>query len=116
MKRDFARSRGVLLSACTAILAAWPVLAAAADQNGSTPDRPGLSIKAADPAEQGDGTLGPAAKRALTRGPLPTSAAIVAAKAAADHAYREAVQGGQVKPASPAELAPAGGAAGPLAP
>ena len=41
-----------------------------------------LTVKAADPAEQGDGTMSAAARAAMVRGALPRNAAEVAAKAA----------------------------------
>ena len=60
----------------------------------------------ADPSEQGDGTMSPAARAAIERGPLPPSADAVAAKAAAN-----AASGAAEQPGSEADLAPAGGAA-----
>ena len=49
-------------------------------------------IQAANPAEQGDGTLSEAAARAISQGPLPFSQADVAAKAAANRASDEAMR------------------------
>lgn len=49
-------------------------------------------VQAANPAEQGDGTLGEAAARAISRGPLPFSEADVAGKAAANRASDEAMR------------------------
>ena len=49
-------------------------------------------IQAANPAEQGDGTLSEAAARAISQGPLPFSEADVAGKAAANRASDEAMR------------------------
>lgn len=91
--------------------------AAQAQENGAVR---GLTIRPADPTEQGDGTMGPAARRAKEHGPLPFSDADVAAKAAANRAREEAEKSGGAPspfPLSPAERAPAGKmAAGPSAP
>jgi hypothetical protein len=78
---------------------------------------PGLTLKLADPAEQGDGTLGAAAKAAIEHGPLPFSDADVAAKAAANRASEAAEKSASPGPLSAAELAATGQAgAGPTAP
>lgn len=76
-----------------------------------------LTLMPADPNEQGNGTMGPAARAAKDHGPLPMSEATAAAKAAADRARDEAEKSGAPRPFSPTEGAPAGEAgAGPLAP
>ncbi len=78
---------------------------------------PSLTVRPADPAEKGDGTLSAAAKAAIKYGPLPFSEATVAAKAAANRARDEVEKAGARRPLNPAERAPAGEAgAGPLAP
>ena len=69
------------------------------------------TIAEADPRERGDGTMGPAAAAALLRGPLPTSAADVSLKAAANRARRDAMRSGLLRRAIPSELIAAGGAA-----
>lgn len=84
-------------------------LAAAATLSIMTVAAQAQTLTAADPNEQGDGTLGVAAARAIARGPLPMSAADVAAKAAANRAHDAAVRSGALRPASPSELAAAGG-------
>ena len=68
-----------------------------------------LVAKAADPTEQGDGTMSAAASAAMIRGALPKNAAEVAAKAAATSASSGAL--------APSRVAAAGGGsgAGPLA-
>ena len=77
----------------------------------------GVTIKAADPAEQGDGTLSESAKAAMDHGPLPFSNADVDAKAAANRAREAAEKSLNPRPLSPAEIAPTGRAgAGPSAP
>jgi hypothetical protein len=58
----------------------------------------GLSIRAADPNVQGDGTMSPAARAALTRGPLPMSQAHVDLKRAANADYDAAVAAGRMRP------------------
>jgi hypothetical protein len=62
-------------------------------------------ISAANPNLQGDGTISPAARAALTRGPLPMSQAHVDRKRAADQEYDEAVAAGRMRPSAlrPAE-------------
>lgn len=88
--------------------------AAKAQESATVPD---TTIRAADPNEQGDGTLGAAARAAIEHGPLPMSEATAAAKAAADRARDEAEKSGAQRPFSPADGAPAGEAAtGPLVP
>jgi hypothetical protein len=67
-----------------------------------------LTVRPADPAEKGDGTLSAAAKAAIKYGPLPFSAATAAAKAAANRARDEVEKSGSRRPLSPAERAPAG--------
>jgi hypothetical protein len=58
-----------------------------------------LVAKPADPNEKGDGTMGPDARAAFIRGPLPMDAAkLAAAKAAAERAYEEAVRTGKLRP------------------
>ena len=102
-RRDFGRPSGLLLLASAGMLAFLPAVASAANQEQPPPLRL-RSIQAVDPGQQGDGTMSPAARRALTRGPLPASAAETAAKAAADRAYDEAARAGRlpVKPGEPA--------------
>ena len=102
-RRDFGRPSGLLLLACAGMLAFLPAVASVANQEQPPPLRL-RSIQAVDPGQQGDGTMSPAARRALTRGPLPASAAETAAKAAADRAYDEAARAGRlpVKPGEPA--------------
>jgi len=51
---------------------------------------PHVTLKKADPGEQGDGTFGVAAKAAIVHGPLPFSDVDVAAKAAANRSREEA--------------------------
>jgi len=62
-------------------------------------------IEAADPNLQGDGTMSPAARAALTRGPLPMSPAHVERKRAADQESEAAEAAGRMRRsgASPAE-------------
>ena len=103
VKLDLTRVRTLLLASAAA-LALLPRGAGAAGQAQS------LTVQEADPARKGDGTLGPAAGAALKQGPLPASAADVAAKDAANGAYDEAVRAGQLAAPSRDELAPAGGA------
>lgn len=86
-------------------------LAAAATLSIMTIAAQAQTLTAADPNEQGDGTLSVAAAWAMSHGALPTSAADVAAKAAANRAHDAAVRSGALRPASPSELAAAGGAA-----
>ena len=64
--------------------------------------------------QRGDGTMSPAARAAMLRGPLPASAAIVAAKAAADRAYDAAMR--TAPPPSPTIPAAAGGSPSPRSP
>jgi hypothetical protein len=68
-------------------------------------------LRAADPNEHSDGTLSPAAAKAMNRGPLPINEAEVATKQAADRdARREANTApsvGRQAPSSPAEQSPA---------
>jgi hypothetical protein len=66
-----------------------------------------LTLKEADPTEQGDGTLSAAAK-AAKRGPLPFSGADVAAKAAANLARDKAEKSATPRPLRPGEAAPTG--------
>lgn len=88
--------------ALTAAVAAFAMLPAASFADT-------LVAKVADPTEQGDGTMSPAARTAMTRGALPKDAAEVAAKQAATQASQQALApSGPVAPA-------AGGGAGPLA-
>lgn len=104
--------RGVVLlsAAATLSLVTFGARAqeSAADQN--------LTLRPADPTEKADGTLSPAAKAAIEHGPLPASDADVAAKAAANRARDEAEKSSARRPFSQGDLAPAGEAAGPLAP
>jgi hypothetical protein len=73
------------------------LLAAAAALSTIATTAQALSIKIADPNEKGDGTMGPDARAAFLRGPLPKdSAALAAAKAAAARAYDEAVRSGSL--------------------
>jgi hypothetical protein len=58
-----------------------------------------LTFKAADPKEKGDGTLSPAARAAITNGPLPFGKADVDAKAAANKASAEALKALKKAPA-----------------
>jgi hypothetical protein len=67
-----------------------------------------LTARPADPSEQGDGTLSDAARAALIDGPLPTSEADVAAKAAANRAADALAERRVV---APSDLALAGGVA-----
>ena len=85
-------------------------LAAAATLSIMTVAAQAQTVTAADPNEQG--SLSVAAGRAMiARGPLLMSAADAAAKAAANRAHDAAVRSGALRPASPSELAAAGGAA-----
>lgn len=59
-----------------------------------------LTISAADPNLQGDGTMSPAARAALTRGPLPMSQAHVDRKRAADREYDAAAAAGRMRPSA----------------
>jgi hypothetical protein len=86
-------------------------LAAAATLSIMTIAAQAQTLTAADPNEQGDGTLSVAAAWAMSHGALPMSDADVAAKAAANRAHDEAVRSGALRPASPSELAAAGVAA-----
>jgi hypothetical protein len=70
-----------------------------------------LTVRAANPNEQGDGTMSAAARAAMVRGALPMNAAEVAAKAAATSASNQALA---AAPASPAAGAAAGSTGGPL--
>jgi hypothetical protein len=72
-----------------------------------------LSVLPADPQEQGDGTMSPAARAAIERGPLPPSADAVAAKAAANAMSDEAARAGKLVAPDCADLSPAGGPAPP---
>jgi hypothetical protein len=97
-----------------AVVLSFVAFVAQAQENAAVP---GLTIRPADPAEQGDGTLGAAAKAAIEHGPLPFSDADVAAKAAANRASEAAEKSAAPRPFSSGELAPAGeAAAGPLVP
>jgi len=92
-KRDWMCLRNTLMCKATrrfanpTFVAAFSFLAfaahAPAQESGSAPS---LILREADPNEQADGTLGPAAKAAIEHGPLPFSDADVAAKAAANRA------------------------------
>ncbi|MCI0601055.1 MAG: hypothetical protein L0Y50_09720 [Beijerinckiaceae bacterium] len=80
------------------------ILAPAKAQEGS--QAPGLAIMPADPSEMSDGTLGGAARVAIEHGPLPTSPATAAAKAAANRASAEAETSGAKRPFVRDEAAP----------
>jgi hypothetical protein len=97
-----------------AVALSFVAFVAQAQENAAVPS---LTLRSADPAEKGDGTLSPAAKAAIEHGPLPISDAVAAAKAAANRVRDEAEKSGASRPFSSGELAPAGGAgAGPLVP
>jgi hypothetical protein len=85
---------------------------AAAGADAGARDRE-IAVQVADPNEQGDGTMGAAAARAMARGALARSAGETAAKDALSRAARAAADGGDP---TAAQLAPAGAARGPLAP
>ena len=72
-----------------------------------------LSVQPADPSEQGDGTMSPAARAAIERGPLPPSADALAAKAAANAMSDEAARAGKLVAPDCADLSRAGGPASP---
>lgn len=97
------RSTTVVLVATMALAAGISLEARAQDHGGRA-----ISFQAADPNEQGDGTIGPAAAAALARGPLPFGPDAVAAKAAANRAYAAAARSGALRPARPADLVAAG--------
>jgi hypothetical protein len=102
-----------------AVLASCSFLAFAAHALGQeSGSGPGLILREANPNEQGDRTLGPAAREAIKHGPLPFSDADVAAKAAANRARDEAEKTTAPGPfLTPAELAAAGETwAGPVKP
>ncbi len=71
-----------------------------------------LVTRAADPNEQGDGTMSAVARASMERSALRMNAADVAAEAAANRGSDQALA---AAPASPAGAAAAGGGAGPLA-
>jgi hypothetical protein len=73
-------------------------LAAAAVLSFATIAATAQTLKVANPNEQGDGTLGAAAARAIAHGPLPFSDADVAAKAAADRAHDKAARSSRGDP------------------
>ena len=97
--------RGVFSLIGAAGLAALPLFHAEGQDRAAANEPAFIQAVPADPSEQGDGTMSPAARAALERGPLPASADDVAAKAAANAASGAAEQAG-----SEADLAPAGGA------
>jgi hypothetical protein len=111
MVRKTTRWLALLAAAVTPSLLTF---AARAQENAAVPR---LTVRPADPAEKGNGTLSAAAKAAIKYGPLPFSDATVAAKAAANRARDEVEKSGARRPFSPAERAPADAAGpGPLAP
>jgi hypothetical protein len=90
-----------ILRTGTAATISFVAIAAQAQENAAVPDLT-LTLRPADPNEQGDGTLSPAAKEAIEHGPLPFSDADVAAKAAKTRARLEARQkSGALPPLSP---------------
>lgn len=99
MRHDLMRR--MALTAAVAAFAFAPAATYAADPNVMT-------IRPADPTEQGDGTMSAAARTARDRGALPKSAAEVAAKAAATNASAQAA-------AAAPDTAPAASVGGPLA-
>ncbi len=62
---------------------------------------PSLTVRPADPAEKGNGTLSAAAKAAIKYGPLTFSDATVAAKAAANRARERGRKIGRSAPFEP---------------
>jgi hypothetical protein len=97
--------RGVFSFIGAAGLAALPLFhAEGQDRAAANESASIIQAVPADPSEQGDGTMSPAARAAIERGPLPASADAVAAKAAANAASGAAEQAG-----NEADLAPAGG-------
>lgn len=104
--RRLTKAAGVFIMLAVALSFIAPVKAHAQDRASGAP-----TLSAADPTLQGDGTMGPAAAAAFAHGPLPFSSADVEAKAAANRAHDAAVRSGALRPAAPAELAVAGGAA-----
>jgi hypothetical protein len=88
------------------------LLLAAAACTAQAQDRE-LTVSPANPDLQGDGTMSPAARAALTRGPLPMSQAHVDRKRAANREYDAAVAAGRMRPTGlrPAEAGGQGAAA-----
>jgi hypothetical protein len=115
--------RAVSLFAYSALLAGYSALLvgafgaesvfAAGPEDARAGGAAALSVQPANPREQGDGTMSPAARAAIERGPLPASADDVAAKAAANAASDEAARAGKLVAPDCADLAPAGGPAPP---
>jgi hypothetical protein len=79
--------RSMRLLGAAAVLSILPTIAESQQRNFP-------SLRVADPTERADGTMSAAARAAITRGPLPMSAADVAQKAAANRAHAEAVRSG----------------------
>ncbi len=103
MRQTFRHSVKYLPAAMLACaLAVWPMVGAAlADAVAVTG---GVAT-----GEQGDGTMGAAAAAAMLHGPLPANAADVAAKAAANRAYDEAMKRNRQAPPSAVEREAIGG-------
>lgn len=80
---------------CTAAAVPFVETPAIAQEGAAAP---GLTIRPASPSEKSDGTLSPAANAAIEHGPLPASAADIAAKAAANRAAAEAEKQGAKRP------------------
>lgn len=100
--------RWPLLFGLAAALGVMPAVARA--QGSPSPPRP--DFKQADPAKQGDGTLGEAASKVIVHGPLPPSEAFDAAKAAANRARDEAMRSGAARQNRAYDRAPTGEPAG----
>lgn len=96
-------SMSAVIVAALALATATTIKVHAEDDAGAA-----VIVQAAGPAEQGDGTMGPAAAAAWSRGPLPFGPATAKMKVVADQAYATAARSGSLRPASAAELAAAG--------
>ncbi len=108
MRQTFSHSMKFLPAAALACgLALWPMAASAGAE---------AVTGAVANGEPGDGTINSAAAAAMLHGPLPASAAHVAAKAAANRAYDEAMKRNPQGPLGAAELEAAGGSASPQVP
>ncbi len=82
---------------CAAALAAASLLFLAPAEAREKSKRAPFTIKAADPSEQGDGTMSAVARKAKLHGALPRGPETAIAKAAADRAHAEAVRTGKIK-------------------